>query len=172
MSGFSSTAMLSLRLLMMSAGDLWDLPKGKGMVESYLEQQDSGLSTWGTKCKTGSKPCWYYSTGYWLSRCYLSNTAPKPVAIGSGWSSQIQWRRWWQINMYRLWLRWFRSHITTSPCKSGQKLTEKILKITLTDTCGASTKNDCLSLNAHVVRQISNKALQNFIVSCNMLFLL
>lgn len=31
----------------MSAGDLWDLPKGKGMAEGYHEQPVSGLSTWG-----------------------------------------------------------------------------------------------------------------------------
>lgn len=45
MSCFSSTVMFSLRFLTMSAGDLWDLPKGKGMVESYHEQPGSGLST-------------------------------------------------------------------------------------------------------------------------------
>lgn len=48
--------MLSLRFLTMSAGDLWDLPKGKGMAQSYHEQPGSGLSTWVMKCKTGSEP--------------------------------------------------------------------------------------------------------------------
>ena len=56
MSCFSSTVMLSLRFLTMSAGDLWDLPKGKGMAQSYHEQPGSGLSTWGMKCKIGSEP--------------------------------------------------------------------------------------------------------------------
>ena len=41
MSCFSSTVMLSLRFLTMSAGDLWDLPKGKGMAEGYHEQPGS-----------------------------------------------------------------------------------------------------------------------------------
>lgn len=51
MSCFSSTVMLSLRFLTMSAGDLWDLPKGKGMAERYHEQPGSGLSTLEMKCK-------------------------------------------------------------------------------------------------------------------------
>lgn len=38
MSCFSSTVMLSLRFFTMSAGDLWDLPKGKGMAKSYHDQ--------------------------------------------------------------------------------------------------------------------------------------
>lgn len=35
MSCFSRTAMLSFRFFTMSAGDLWDLPKGNGMIANH-----------------------------------------------------------------------------------------------------------------------------------------
>ena len=50
---FSSTAMLSLRFFTMSAGDLWDLPNGNGMVTGYQEQQRSEWST----CPCARREC-------------------------------------------------------------------------------------------------------------------